>query len=309
MTTNTSHRALDDATEVSVDDGLSMVAAWLKEAHIEQPFREARLLMGLCLDMPMERVFCMGDMPLPSSMWGALEVLAQRRCAGESYARLKGEKEFWSLTFAINAHTLEPRPDSESLVEAALRHAHPETRLVLDIGTGSGCLLAAFLHERAQTYGYGVDISFGACLMARANWHRLGLAHRATALCGHWGHGWGTRQCDVIFCNPPYVTHHAYRRADFARFEPRCALDGGEDGLDAYRSLLPSLVDVLSVRGVLILEIGDGYAPLVASLIRPVGLCVVAYAYDLSGKIRGLVMRNHRKYMLKRKQSHAIVTP
>ncbi len=162
---------------------------------------------------------------------------------GEPLAYILGYREFWSLRFAVSPTTLIPRPESETLIEArwAFR-VHPEARRILDLGTGTGCLLIAALTEFPEAFGVGVDRSPDAVRLARDNAVRLGVAGRAGFMCGDWGEAL-TGRFDLVLSNPPYVESGVIPglMPEVARFEPRAALDGGPDGLDAYRRLIPAL--------------------------------------------------------------------
>ena len=192
-----------------------------------------------------------------------LAPLVARRAAHEPLALILGRREFWSLEFAVSPATLIPRPESETLIEAAVAafaHCAPP-RLLLDLGTGTGCLLLAALSEFPAALGVGVDCSAEAAALAAGNAVALHLADRALFVCGDWADPLDA-QFDLVLCNPPYV-----RTADLdglmpevARHEPRTALDGGPDGFAAWRRLLPALPRLLAPEGVAVLEIGAGQA-------------------------------------------------
>jgi release factor glutamine methyltransferase len=221
------------------------------------------------------------------------EALLARRCAREPLALILGRREFWSLDFAVSADTLIPRPESETLVESALA-AFPDRdkpRAILDLGTGTGCLLLAALHEFPRAFGVGVDRSAAAAGLAARNAAALGLAGRAAFLCADWDTPLAGR-FDLVLCNPPYIPTSDIDglMPEVARYEPRSALDGGTDGLNGYRRVFTSLSCRLTEGGVAILELGQGQAESVAGLAQAAGLAAEARA-DLLGITRALVLR------------------
>jgi release factor glutamine methyltransferase len=222
-----------------------------------------------------------------------LASLVARRAAHEPLALILGRREFWSLEFAVSPATLIPRPESETLIEAAVAafaHCAPP-RLLLDLGTGTGCLLLAALSEFPAALGVGVDCSAEAAALAAGNAVALHLADRALFLCGDWADPLDA-QFDLVLGNPPYV-----RTADLdglmpevARHEPRTALDGGPDGFAAWRRLLPELPRLLAPEGIAVLEIGAGQAETAEGLARQAGFGVASRP-DLAGIPRALVLR------------------
>jgi release factor glutamine methyltransferase len=222
-----------------------------------------------------------------------LDPLLARRTAREPLALILGHREFWSIDFAVSSATLIPRPESETLIEAALA-AFADRRppgLVLDLGTGTGCLLLAMLSEFPAAFGIGVDRAPEATALAARNAAALCLADRACFVCGDWADPVGAR-FDLLLCNPPYVRTGDLGRLmpEVARYEPRSALDGGVDGLAAYRRLLPDLPRLLCPGGVAVVEVGVGQADPVAGLARQAGL-FAGQRCDLGGIPRALVLR------------------
>lgn len=219
----------------------------------------------------------------------AFDALVTRRAEGEPVAYITGHREFWSLDLLVSPAVLIPRPDSETLVDAALaarRGRAPAT--VLDLGTGSGALLLAGLSEWPNARGLGVDTSAAALAVARANAERLGFARRAVFLAGDWGKGLRER-FDVIFCNPPYVETDAALSPEVRR-EPASALFAGADGLDDYRRIVPQLPGLLRSGGVALIEIGHTQAAAVLALAAAAGLEGIV-RHDLAGRDRCLVLR------------------
>ncbi len=258
---------------------LAALANRLAAAGIAEPRRELRLLQieaggaGSLADWP--------DRPHPG-----LEALANRRAAREPVSRIVGRREFWSRDFLLTPETFDPRPDSETVVEAALA-AMPAFASVLDLGTGSGCLLAALLSERPGARGLGIDRSPAACLAARRNLKGL----RALVAAGDWGTAVAGR-FDLVVSNPPYIpsAEIAALMPEVRDHDPRLALDGGADGLDAYRVLLEDLPRLLSRGGVAVLELGVGQAQAVAALAEAKGLQVREIRADLAGIPRAMVL-------------------
>ncbi len=223
----------------------------------------------------------------------ALTPLVERRAAREPLALIVGHREFWSLRFAVSPATLIPRPESETLIEAAVAEfaGRAPPCLVLDLGTGSGCLLLAALSAFPAAFGIGVDRSAAAAVLAARNAAALHLADRSAFVCGDWADALDAR-FDLVLCNPPYV-----RTGDLgglmpevARYEPRTALDGGADGFAAYRRVIRALPGLLRPGAAAVLEIGAGQAEAAAGLARQAGLAA-EWQSDLAGIPRALVLR------------------
>jgi release factor glutamine methyltransferase len=219
--------------------------------------------------------------------------LLARRLAHEPLALILGKREFWSLEFAVSPATLIPRPESETLIESALsafRDRAPPQR-ILDLGTGTGCLLLAALWEFRSAVGVGVDRSASAAALALRNAMALGLADRTLFVRGDWADALEAR-FDLILCNPPYIptSELSGLMPEVAIYEPRTALDGGPDGCDSYRRLLPDLPRILDPDGIAVLEMGQHQAEMVAALARREGM-VGDFRNDLSGIARVIVLR------------------
>lgn len=216
----------------------------------------------------------------------ALDGLIARRCAREPVSRIVGRREFWSMDFVLSPATLDPRPDSETVVEAALASIGDRRAplLLADLGTGTGCLLLALLSELPAARGVGVDRSALAADTARANATRLGLAERAGFVVGDWSAALAGG-FDLVVSNPPYLA--TAEMADLApevgRFDPALALDGGGDGLAAYRAIAADLDRLLAPGGRVVLEVGQGQAPAVSALLDGAGLSGIAVRPDLAG--------------------------
>ena len=218
--------------------------------------------------------------------------LVERRAAREPVAHILGEQEFYGLTFRVTPATLIPRGDSETIVSAALECASDAQR-VLDMGTGSGALLLAFLSECRGAEGMGIDASADALAVAEVNAERLGLRAHASFRHASWhGAGWaaGLGRFDLVLCNPPYVELDAALDPDVRRFEPASALFAGPEGLDDYRAIIPQLGRLLSPGGTAVLEIGASQDRAVAGLAEAAGFAVTLHR-DLAGRPRALVLR------------------
>ncbi len=212
----------------------------------------------------------------PEGLLGAaaekLEQFATRRAAGEPLSRIVGRREFWGLPLAISPDVLDPRPETETIVDAAIalyRHRRPEVLRILDLGVGSGALLCALLSEFPNARGVGVDLSAAAARVALGNIEACGFAGRADVRIGDWAADIGG-PFDLIVSNPPYISRDeiAGLPREVREHDPRLALDGGSDGLDAYRAILPGAARLLSPGGWLMVEIGAGQADDVLALAR-----------------------------------------
>ncbi len=253
------------------------LAAAFRAAAIETAALDARLLLCAACGLAHAQFVAEPKRSLSDREEALIARYAARRLAGEPVSRILGQREFWGLSFALEAHTLDPRPDTETLVGAALElcrapagNAAPR---LLDLGTGSGCILLALLHELPDAQGVGVDRAPDAVAVARRNARRLGLADRAAFCCGSWGEALSGR-FDLLLCNPPYIAtgEIAGLDAGVARYDPRAALDGGADGLACYRQIVPGLPGLLAPGGWVLFEVGAGQASAVLALLARHGL-------------------------------------
>ena len=272
--------------------GLALCAATrrLRAAEVEQPRRDARLLLAEALRLPPERLLTSPERTLDDLEAATFESLVARRASREPVSRILGRREFWGLTFRLSPETLDPRPDSETLVEAALERliARRPSRL-LDLGTGSGCLLLALLSEHPESWGLGVDLSPAALATARTNALDLGLSRRAAFAVMDWTAA-VVGPFDAILCNPPYVEEGAGLAPEVAVYDPPGALYAGSDGLVAYRQLVPGLPALLAPEGWALLELGAGQAAAVSALGRAAGFSKIEIKADLSGTPRCLAL-------------------
>jgi len=255
-----------------------MLAADLKSAGITSAELDARLLVGAALGLDLTGMIMAANRRLEPEESRHLDEFRERRLAGEPVARLLGAKEFWGLPLQLSAATLVPRPDTETVVELALEimrgEHHPDARLsIADIGTGSGAILLALLSEWPEATGVGTDISAAALQTASNNAARLGLAPRAAFVACNYAAAL-SGSFDLIVSNPPYIrsAEIAGLAREVREHDPLAALDGGTDGLDAYRSLIPQAAGLLAPGGTLVVETGYGQSGPVAELMSAAGL-------------------------------------
>jgi release factor glutamine methyltransferase len=285
------------ASGVSVEAARRSLAQKFRQCGIETPELDARLIVGHALGLDHAALTAASRRVLTTAEADALLALQARRLAREPVARLLGRKEFWGLPFKLNAETLVPRPETETVVEAALAAIDGEDRRshvlrIADLGTGSGALLLALLSELPSARGIGTDISPGALGCARDNAAALGLSGRAAFVaCDYASAVEGP--IDLLVANPPYVARGdiAALPGEVRDFDPRRALDGGPDGLDGYRAIAADARRLLAPAGVLVLELGFGQLSAVTSLLPAAGLAPAAMRQDLAGVIRALVIR------------------
>lgn len=233
------------------------------------------------------------DMVFPAEALARLHGFACRRLKGEPVWRILGEREFWSLRFRLSPATLEPRPDSETIVEAALaelKARRAEALSLLDLGTGTGCLLIALLSELPRARGLGIDLSEEACHTAAGNAALNGVAERASFRQGSWTEGL-SGPFDLIVSNPPYIpsAEIAGLAVEVREHDPLLALDGGADGLGPYRIFARTLPALLAPGGIIVFEIGAGQGPDVVALMQAGGLEFRGSRHDLGGHERALI--------------------
>jgi release factor glutamine methyltransferase len=246
-------------------------------AGIDGPERDARLLAGLACGLDGARLTLEAKRVLTDAESARLDGFRARRLAREPVSRIAGQREFWGLSFLIDAATLDPRPDSETVVEAALAILRAEGLTdapirLLDVGTGSGCLLIALLSELPRAAGVGVDASEDALRVARENAARLGLSARARFIRSDWLRGVEGSFC-LIVSNPPYVESAAIPRLapEVRDHDPIASLDGGPDGLEAYRRIAPQLRQVAPPGAWAVFECGAGQAERVRAMLDAAG--------------------------------------
>lgn len=277
----------------TVDTARRRLAARFRAADVDSAELDARLLVGAALNLDLTGIITAASRKLTPDESNRLEAFAARRVNGEPVARILGQKEFWGLPLKLSTATLVPRPDTETVVELALeiiRAAPPRALRIADLGAGTGAILLALLHELPAALGVGTDISLEALRIARRNAADLGLASRAAFVACNYAAALAG-PFDLIVSNPPYI-----RSADIAGLspevrdhDPRTALDGGVDGLDAYRALVPQAADRLAPGGALVVEGGKDQSGPIEALMTAAGLSVQdPVKTDLSGIFRAI---------------------
>jgi release factor glutamine methyltransferase len=269
-------------------------AATLAQVGFAEPRRRARRLVASALDLAPAELLADPERVIDEQGIDYVRLALGRMADREPLSRIIGRREFWGLEFALSPETLDPRPETETVVEAVLRAdlGRAAPLRFLDLGTGTGCILLALLSEFPAATGFGLDISLGAAKTARRNAEALGLAERARFLVGNWGAA-VSGKFDVVVSNPPYIARAALAGLprEVAVYDPCHALNGGSDGLDAYRSLVPELPRLLKPGGMFACEIGAGQASAVATLLRANGLAIDGCKRDLAGIARCVAAR------------------
>ncbi|WP_281018181.1 peptide chain release factor N(5)-glutamine methyltransferase [Minwuia sp. IMCC3077] len=281
------------AEQETVGALLDRASRQLRQADLPSPRLDARVLLGNAMQCDPASLLPGSTRPVAPAQVARFDALIDGRLERRPVSHLTGRREFYGRAFMVTPDVLDPRPDSECVVELALRHlASDEPTRILDLGTGTGCLLLTLLAERPQAQGLGIDISAAALEVARGNAAALGLQDRAAFQQGEWLSG-VTGHFDLIISNPPYIpSDDIHGLAPEVRdHEPRLALDGGRDGLDPYRILLPRLAGHLKAEGTAILEHGQGQEAAMARLAEHSGLEITATATDLGGINRGVALQ------------------
>lgn len=266
---------------------LAEAARALTEAGLESSAAlDAALLMAHVLETDRAGLLARGDAPLTQAQLAAWREALRRRLAHEPVSHILGYREFWDGRFLVNPHVLDPRPDSETVIEAALAHfaGKPAPARILDLGTGSGCLLVTLLKVFLNSLGAGVDIHYNALHTARENARRQQVGDRAVWLCGDWCKPLAG-QYDLVVSNPPYIA--GMEKAELSRsvleYEPHIALFGGDDGLACYRILAAGLKPHVAGGGAVLLEVGIRQAEPVAEIFISRGWRAAGRWKDLGG--------------------------
>ena len=274
-----------------IRDLLHAAAERMSEAGIEGGRLDARILLAQAMQITRDELIAASRKPTTDEA-ERFEALIRRRLAREPIAYITGRKEFWSLDFAVGPGVLVPRPDTETLIEAALNlDLDRDAPLrVADLGTGSGAILIALLKQFPNARGTGFERSAPALAFAKANLKTHGLEKRGEIVGGDWNEA-PAGAFDLILSNPPYIPSHQIEalEPDVRLHEPRAALDGGLDGLDAYRALAKLLPGLLRPGGLALLELGQGQAEAAAALFPE--LVLVRIVPDLAGISRVLVLK------------------
>jgi release factor glutamine methyltransferase len=271
--------------------------AKFRAAGFESAELDARVLVGHALGLDHAALAARAEQSLTAQQQTAIAALTQRRLAREPVARITGTRDFWTLRLRVDAATLVPRPETETVVEAALAaldRVGPRSRpwRIADLGTGSGAILLALLTELPHACGVATDISAGAIATARENARGAGLTNASFIVCDLASALGGA--FDLIASNPPYIPSSEIDSLppDVRRFDPRPALDGGADGLHWYRMLATMTPRLLAQNGILVVELGQHQAEPVAAIFAAAGLALTALRPDLDGRPRALIVRH-----------------
>ncbi|NCT40650.1 MAG: peptide chain release factor N(5)-glutamine methyltransferase [Alphaproteobacteria bacterium] len=254
---------------------------------------EARIILKERSDVSWADIITRPDDLIDDNAMALIERDLEQFQSGKPLSRIYGKREFWGLEFSIDEHTLDPRADSETLIEVALAHYKnkPAPKTILDLGTGSGCLLLALLSEFKSAKGIGVDISEGAVKAAQNNAKALGLDGRAEFIKGKWGESLN-ESFDLIISNPPYIASKVIPNLEknVKNHDPMGALDGGNDGLDAYNEIFSDLFRLMNDDGLAVFEIGFDQADDITRLSNKYEIRIGTIHADLSGNPRAVDM-------------------
>ena len=295
---------------IGLDAARRALTAAFHKAGITTSALDARLLVMASCHVSHTELVCDPERLLSDDERARLSAAAQRRVAGEPVSRIMGSRAFWGLDLRLSPDTLDPRPDTETLVEAVLAALpkHDACLRILDLGTGTGCILIALLSELPNAVGMGTDISHAALVTARENACQAGVEGRARFAQVDWLRGIHA-QFDVIVSNPPYIARAALGglSREVRMHDPITALDGGPDGLSAYRGILGELGRVVAPGGIAAFEVGAGQAEIVSAMMTAAGLAPVrpdqiAIKRDLAGIERALVMKRREAGELAKKE-------
>jgi release factor glutamine methyltransferase len=276
----------------TLGSALAEAGATLSAAGLDDPRRRARQLVAGCFGVTLTELLSQTERALDRPAVQRFRDSLFRMANGEPLSRILGWREFWGLRFALSADTLDPRPETETLVDAVIRRVDDRNAplRILDLGTGTGCLLLALLYECPAAGGIGVDIAPGAVMTAKKNAASLNLGGRTQFLIGDWGSAL-SRPFSVVMANPPYIASGALAGLplEVGHHDPRLALDGGEDGLAAYRRIAEDLPGLLVNGSVFVAEVGAGQAASVAEILKARGLLIDAIECDLAGIERCII--------------------
>ena len=276
-----------------VNEVLNIAVAKFKAAGVAQPINDARILLGHSLNKPNERFYGREGDVIKSEHLDDFSSKILRRCKREPVSKIIGVKEFWCLDLLVSPYVLDPRPDSETLIEAAIKRFPDKNRNlnILDLGTGSGCLLLAALQEWPHSFGLGIDIDSRCIEIAKINAKRNELDDRAKFQTGNWASNLDEK-FDIVLCNPPYIPANkiANLNEEVRLYEPTIALNGGQTGLDCYVELAAQFSNLLSSDGLIFLEIGFGQKKQILGIMRSNSLKLIKIEKDLAQIDRCLIL-------------------
>jgi release factor glutamine methyltransferase len=287
-----------DLQALTLSEAIRDISHRLAACAVDNVGAEARMLLLGAAGLSRSDLIANPDRRLDRDAAEKLRQWLTRRLAGEPATRIIGERHFWTLSLRVTPDVLDPRPDSETIVSAALDTLGPRTSeplRILDLGVGSGALLLSMLSGCPLATGVGVDLSEEACAVARDNAVRNGLEARAEIRQGRWTEGL-TETFDLVLSNPPYIETATIEdlSVEVRGHDPKLALDGGPDGLDAYRDLASALGGVMRPGAITVLELGIGQGPAVAGLAEAAGLRVVGSKKDFAGVERALILSSEK---------------
>lgn len=266
-----------------------------RAGNLETPDIDARFLLEEITKFSRAQLLLVRSMPCPQHKIDEIRAACERRLNGEPVARIIGKREFWGHTFRLSPETLEPRPDSETMIEMVLSRFTDRALpyKFLDLGTGTGCLIAALLKEFPHASGWAVDRSFGAIEQAKKNFISLDLSNRVLCINGSWADSLDG-PFDCIVSNPPYIPQQTHLSREVLNHDPAFALFAGCDGLDAYRTLFPSLIRLLTPQGCAFFEFGIDQEQALRKLAENHNLNVITVQKDLGGIPRVLAVNRDK---------------
>lgn len=281
---------------ISITESLRAGVMELQRAHIQSASLDARLLLEHVLGVSREELLLAMEGNMSQEQESAYLQMIAERAQRKPIAHLLGKREFWGMNFQVTENTLDPRPDSETLIDALLER-FPDRAAplrLLDMGTGTGCLLLSLLKEFHHARGTGIDISEKALAVARRNAEQLGLDDRTEFCESNWAANL-QGEFDIIISNPPYIPSGVIPTlaSEVCQYEPMLALDGGQDGLDCYREIMPSIQRLLTKDGVAIFEIGAGQQNDLQEIAVANGLNIMGMKKDLSGIVRCVLVNKN----------------
>ncbi len=278
---------------ISISKFMAVAGDKLVAANIENPETDIRLLVQHALQISHAKFVSSLNHVLSDAEVKTLDAMIARRAAREPVSRIIGTRGFWKSEFKLSPQTLDPRPDSETLIEAALKYSETPPATILDLGTGTGCLLLSLLQEYPKATGLGIDISDEAAATARENAAALKLDARASFIAIDWNDWQASTPFDLVISNPPYIAPDeiAGLEPEVTKYDPMTALVGGDDGLECYRSIAALLPRALKKGGLVVLEIGHAQAEAVKSILALSDIAVIQTLTDLGGSDRAVVAR------------------
>ncbi|WP_417433143.1 peptide chain release factor N(5)-glutamine methyltransferase [Kiloniella sp.] len=286
--------ASDEQVQKTIADCLKLGNEQLTAAEIENPRLDVRLLLAEALSVDTSYLFGYPEKRLNDGQFGHFQAMINRRLKREPVSKIIGRKEFWSLEFKVSRDTLDPRPDSETLIEAVLESLVDKTEAIkiLDLGTGTGCLLLTLLSELQGAKGLGIDISDRALAIAKDNAEALGLSDRVAFQLGNWCDG-VKDSWDIIISNPPYIGEGEKKALspEVLNYDPALALFAENNGMKDYQTFIPQAASILKNNGMLVVEAGHTQAEAINALMSDAGLMVYPAKKDLGGIARACIAR------------------